>query len=125
MDLPSLRVQLARDNIGYEILLYAGGSRNVTGSSANSEQVKPKSIPTQFQQKTYEKDNGCVWLSACPLVDSVDRDNADKMAQCYGKYQEKYEWLDVFSRKKVKFNNYDYEKIIFVSTTSYRSRKSV
>ena len=86
MDLPPQRAQLTRDNIGCEILLYTGGSRDATDSNANSVQVKSESIPTQFQQKTYEKDNGCVWLSACLLVNSVDRDIADKMAQCYETY---------------------------------------
>ena len=46
MGFPPQQVQLTRDNIGCEILLYAGGSRDATDSSANSIQVKYESIPT-------------------------------------------------------------------------------
>ena len=58
------------------------------------------SIPSQYRQATYEKENGCVWLSACLLIHYVDDKLATAMIDHYAQDQESFEWLDVFHRKK-------------------------
>ena len=45
-------------------------------------------------------DNGYVWSSGCLLFNSVDREIADNMVECYKANREKYEQLDIFNRKK-------------------------
>ena len=62
-------------------------------------------IPIHFRQKTYNVDNVCALLSACLLVNFVDRDSAIKMAKCNKTDEKKYEWLDIFNRKKGQVKN--------------------
>ena len=61
--------------------------------------VIDKIIPIKFRQQTYDKRHTCVWLSACLLVNSVDRDISDNMIQLHVNDQGKFEWLDLFNRK--------------------------
>ena len=49
------------ENIGCDIMLNASGSRESTVVLAFFHKRQLGNIPTQFQQKIYEKQNGCVW----------------------------------------------------------------
>ena len=101
MDYPPTRVQLARENPGKEIMLTSGGHRellaSIEASSGNdimvttgghSESINLHSIPLQFRQSSYDCQHGCVWLSSCLLIHSVDSIVANKMISRY-EYDEK------------------------------------
>ena len=113
MDYPPTRVQLARENPGKEIMLTSGGHREVSASieassgneilvttSGQSESIDLPYIPVQFRQSTYDCNNGCVWLSACLLINSVDSILANKMISRYENDEVMFEWLDIFKRQK-------------------------
>ena len=100
IDLPHRQIKLVRNNVGCEILLTGSGCHDATESKANTVQVTSKSVPIQFRKKSYDMDNSCVWLSACLLVNSVDREIADNIVEYYKANQEKYEWLDIFNQNK-------------------------
>ena len=93
------RVQLARDKPGREIMLTAGGHRKSKGSIKISSMVL-HSIAQQFRQSSYVSKNGCVWLSACLLIHSVDTSLAKMMIDRYANNEVMFEWLDIFKRKK-------------------------
>ena len=99
MDLPPRPIKLARDNANCEILSTGSGCRDATDLKDNFVPVIAETIPIQFRQKTYDKNNGCVRLSTCLLVNSVDTEITDKMIQCYKTDEKKFEWLDIFNRK--------------------------
>ena len=99
IDLPCQRVKMARDNIGCDIMLNASESRDATEAAACFDKVDSENIPRQFQQKTYQKQNGCVWLSACLLIYLVDRDIDNNMVKCYKEDKERYEQLEFFIKK--------------------------
>ena len=105
---PAQQVKKARDNTGCEIWLNSSGSRQTTAAVTPSlkrpaENIAEtfETIPECFQQKTHNKSNGCVWLSASMLLYSVNRVVGLTMAQCYAedKLEQRYEWLDIFPRK--------------------------
>ena len=90
-------------------MLSASGSRNTneaTGSSLKRSYASiPESmvcIPMIFKQSTYQNQNGCVWLSACMLLNSVNSELGMKMAKCYEEDNDKkqYEWLDIYPNQR-------------------------
>ena len=106
MDYPRMRIDLARNWPGKEILLTTGGERDSRVSLAASLvdndhiQVRNDAIPIQFRQSSYKSDHGCVWLSACLLMNTVDRDIAQLMIKRYEEEEGLYEWMDIFDRSK-------------------------
>ena len=66
--LPANRLILARENVGHDIMLTASGHRQTKFSTSNPSNTMEDSIPSQYRQATCDKENGCVWLSACLLV---------------------------------------------------------
>ena len=81
-------------------MLNTTGSREATAVPACFHKRQLENIPTQFQQKTYEKQNGCVWLSVCLLMYLVNRDVTITIAKSYEKDQDRYKWLDLFPKNK-------------------------
>ena len=104
-DFPANRLTLARDNVGRDIMLTASGHREEKYSTSNTFKTMEGNIPSQYRQATYDKANGCVWLSACLLIHSVDSKFATAMIERYAHDQEYFEWLDIFNRKKGQGNN--------------------
>ena len=99
MDLPSQRINLAKNNIGCEIVLNASGSRDATAAATYLKKVWSENIPRKFQQKTYKKQSSCIWLSAFLLIHSVDPDIGNNIVKFSKEAQETYEWLDFFIKK--------------------------
>ena len=99
IDYPVKRIELARHWPGHEIRLTAGGRRNEE-ASVKASLVDQDAIPVQFRQSSYEYEHGCVWLSACLLMNTVDSDVATLMIESYEADEGKYEWMDIFNRKK-------------------------
>ena len=64
-----------------EIMLNASGSRKchdlntdlALGEDNEVKSVLDGTIPTKCRQQTYDHENGCVWLSTCLSVHSVDK----------------------------------------------------
>ena len=94
IDYPSMKVQLARDWPGHEVVLTAGGQRNSTESVLKSSGDND-SIPVQFKQSSYEIKHGCVWLSACSSMNTVDSDTSTVMIERYQQDEGKFEWVDI------------------------------
>ena len=90
---------MARDKVGYEILLTASGHREGKDSTTNLSKAIEGSIPSKFRQATYEQENGCVCLSACLLIHSVNTKIATAIIERYAHDQQQFEWLDIFNRK--------------------------
>ena len=103
-DFPLMRIQLACRWPGHEITLTAGGHRNEE-ETVEAELVEQNLIPLQFRQSSYESEHGCVWLSACLLMNTVDSNVATLMIESYQANESKYEWMDIFYRKKKGIHN--------------------
>ena len=88
---PNQRIKLARQHIGNEIMLNASGSRKTTEAAAYLHNSSLDSIPECFQQNTYASENGCVWLSACLLMNTVDSDISTVMIERYQQDEGKFE----------------------------------
>ena len=99
-----MRIQLARDSLGHEIVLTLVGERTSQASVAASS-VDKDTIPVQFRQSSYKSEHGCVWLSACLLMNTVDSAIATLMIKCYEEEEGKYEWMDIFNRLKKQKTN--------------------
>jgi uncharacterized protein Veg len=104
-ELPAKRKAIARNNVGSEVLLSASGRRKSQKVSCVSLKrsyasitVTMLPIEVMFQQSTYPNENGCVWLSAAMLLNSVNSEVGMKMALCYEEDKDKkqYEWLDIY-----------------------------
>ena len=50
-------------------------------------------IPTKFQQKTYDRENSCTWLTVSMIVDVMNSVVADRMIAMYTSDYERFEWL--------------------------------
>ena len=94
-----MKINLACRFPGHEISLTAGGHRNEE-ETAEAQILEQNLIPLQFRQSSYEYKHGCVWLSACLLMNTVDSNVADLMIKCYKANGHTYEWMDIFYRKK-------------------------
>ena len=78
-DLPPNQIKLAREYVGHEITLTASGCRKpkysntnlVRGEDHNCVSVSDESIPLKLRQQIYDKEHGCVWLSACLLKGNI------------------------------------------------------
>ena len=104
IDFPVKRIQLAMHWPGHEIILTAG-RRRTEKASVKVSLVEQDSIPVQFRQSSYKSEHGCVWLSACLLMNTVDSDISTVMIKCYEEDEGKYECMDIFNRlKKQKAN---------------------
>ena len=99
-----MRISLACRYPGHEISLTAGGHRNEE-ETVEAELVEQNLIPLQFRQSSYESEHGCVWLSACLLMNTVDSNVATLMIESYQANESKYEWMDIFYRKKKGIHN--------------------
>ena len=93
-------IAICKGNVGHDIKLTASGHRQTTHCTPNTSNTMDDSIPSQYRQAMYDEENGCVWLSACLLINSVDSKLAIAMIERYANDQKKLEWLDVFHRKK-------------------------
>ena len=105
MDYPPMIIDLAKNWPGREILLTTGGVRvsqvSIAASLVDNDtiQVHNDAIPIEFRQSSYKSDHGCVWLSACLLMNTVDRDIAQLMIKQYQEGETVYEWMDIFDRR--------------------------
>ena len=50
-------------------------------------------IPTQFQQKTYDRENSCTWLTVSMIIHMMNSVVAEKMIALYMSDYERFEWL--------------------------------
>ena len=112
-EIPDKRISMARKHVGCEVLLSASGFCKPQETTCSSLKRSYASIPESmlpielmFKQSTYLNQNGCVWLSASMLVNSVNSEVGMKMAQCYEEDKDKmqYEWLDIYPNQ-VRYDN--------------------
>ena len=94
IDYPAMRVELARHWPGHEVILTCGGHRT-SKTPVFKSSVDNDSIPFQFRQSSYNIENGCVWLSACLLMNTVDSDISTVMIERYQQDEGKFEWMDI------------------------------
>ena len=87
-DLPNIRFKLAEDNPGFEILLNSRGNREENQDCNTASTNIEGNISSPFRQETYEKNNGCVWLAASLLINSVDSKLGPAMIERYQCKQE-------------------------------------
>ena len=73
-DYPPRKIDMAKQWPGREVILTDGGHRECNDQSMISAGSTNDLIPVQFQQSSYECDNSCVWLSACLLMHTVDKE---------------------------------------------------
>ena len=90
IDYPRNRVQMARDKVGYEIMLTVGWHRKSKDSSMNTS-IVDNCIPPQSMQASYDNTHGCVWLSACLLTHFVDTKISKIMTERHEDNEEMFE----------------------------------
>ena len=68
-------------------------------------------VPDNYRQHTSVEENSCVWLAACLLIRSVDRQVAEIMIKKYGDDPALFEWLPFFIPKDAPLQNSLYSMV--------------
>ena len=65
----------------------------------STDVIQGKSIPLEYQQKSYVTSNNCVWLAAALAIHSVNEEEGEKMIAARKRDPSRYEWLTVLKKK--------------------------
>ena len=92
--LSTVKVKKASLHFNIEIKLNVTGNviESINNESLECEQIM---IPPGYQQRSYDAESGCVWMSTCLSIRSKDSHLDDYLLETYSTNSKAYEWLHI------------------------------